>query len=842
MLSSAANIIGTSGQANYNAGWIEDAVATADHDTRVSAVRRAGLKAIPHEELQRLFDYILGASTKQPQLKQIAIGFDSSSISKSIAQNGNVRSPMFCHVRDSSIESNRPQSSPANTSSFKTISLSGDSNMIVDYIANAVAGKVAQLISIDASQIDPVHGSILSLGLDSLVAIELRNWIMREFDAPLQTSELITDQTINKVAEKIMARSRLIQNDNTTIPNDEETGVRAGDGHILQNSSLTPLSKSEGLTPRLIPVADDNRYNLPLAPIPALETTLRQFEESRQAFDSASDLQAVTEAAKEFVEEIGPDLQLHLESLPPEVVAEMYDKQIYLDRRDALQHYNEFSLVHPLDLPPTSQAMRAAIVTVAAHDFARRLAAGKVAPSKMHGVPIDDTARSWMFYCTRQPGLGSDRMEVYPANDTVAILRRGHVFSMRLPQSDSALSLESIHLAFTEIIGLSQEPTMPLRHQLEEDEGNAETLRMIDSAAFVICLDDELPITASDRHKQFLLNGHERSFANRWLDKSLQLAVTANGVSGSIFGHTKMDGLDARALHMHISESLYAHSNLAVDDLPTPSETYPMREYFISPSASVLERVEMLCNQPSAYDSIDLVRALVENSGLAFYRKQHVQPNATAHITVLLAMYLVDGFIRPAWEIASLGQFWRGRIDWMQTVTPAMRAFLEAVAEALASSTEETDCGIDSHKGSLKGLMMAAISTHAKSISTVAQGSGFVRHLYLLQAAAAEKYPERIPRLFQTRAWGHTRRDGLSQDLKIGFMPNEESESDGSTMKWTEGGFLMSGDRGVYVQCRVDQDSTDFVISASSSYAAKVRDSIYRASKIMTTILSSGTL
>ncbi|KAI0428586.1 polyketide synthase [Xylaria sp. FL1042] len=858
MLSSAANIIGTSGQASYNAGnavqdimaqcqdnstchfmsldigWVEDAVATADHDTRVSAVRRAGLKAIPHGELERFFNFILGASAKQRKLRQIVIGFDSDSISKSIAKNGNVRSPMFCHVRGASSSTKHADTAPADSLAFKTAALVGDPKTKVNYIANAIAAKVAQLISVEVSQIDTVHGSVLSFGLDSLVAIELRNWIMREFNAPLQTSELIVDQPLQIIAEKIATRSHRNADKDPTIDKNEEAARLSYSA--LQLNSGDPITSTRTVVP-----------------LPRLENTLQQFEESRQAFDSDTELHDTAEAVRDFLEGIGPNLQLRLQNLAPEVIAEMYDRAIYLDRRDPLQNYNVFSLVHPLGLPPVSQAMRAAVLTAAVYDFAQKLASAEASLGTMHGTRIDDTARHWMFYCTRQPGLNHDSIKAYHANDTIVVLRRGHIFKVQFPRSGSPLALEALYPTFEEILRLSEEPINPLciltsderdswftlRCQLEEDVNNADVLNMVDSAAFLVCLDDESPLTAGDRHMQFLLNGRTRLFANRWLDKSLQFAVTANGVSASIFNHTVMDGLDARALHTHISESLYAHARSGVADhcWSTSSQTYPVREYFITPSAAILKRIDMLYNQPPSYGPIDLAHVSIPSSGSAFFRRQHVQPNATTHVTVLLALFHVDRFIRPAWEIASLGHFWRGRIDWMQTITPAMRAFLEAVAEVSASPGDGSDLKIYRNRNDLRTLLTTAINTHAKSISATAQGQGFVRHLYLLRAAIADSRPENMPKLFQTRAWDHTRRDGLSQDLKIGFMPNEDDASDDSKMKWVEGGFLMMGDRGVYIQCRVDKNSSHFVVSAAPSYAAQVCESLQRAAKIIETVL-----
>ncbi|KAI0442664.1 polyketide synthase [Xylaria telfairii] len=862
MLSSTANIIGTSGQANYNAGnatqdsisqanddnaschflsldigWIEDAVATAN-ETRENAVRRAGLKPISHDQLSRFLNYALGAAASKRQLRQMVIGFDTISVSQSISQNGNVRSPMFCHVRGAPMLSEDMSSLKSSTPlSFANVVSNGDHELIVEFIANAVVDKLTRLMFLDANQINPAHGSILALGVDSLVAIELRNWVAREFDAHMQSSELISDQTIRALAEKITRRSRTVL-ESSTASQDGQTE----DSHILddqtQVSSVSSLDKQE------------IHVGLPSVPIPSLETTLQGFVDSRRAIDSEDDQQTTSKAVQEFLEGPGRELQQRLKNSTPADIADSYERQIYLNRRDPLQDYNEFSLVHPLNAPSTSQALRAAILCTATIEFARRLAAGEVAPDTMHGAIIDNEAHGWIFYCTRQPRADSDQMERYAISETFAVLRRGHIFQVQLPGLEETVNIETMHAAFHDILQLSEDPKTPiciltsderdswasLHRQLETDAESAATLRMIDAAAFVVCLDDESPTSAGERHIQFLLNGRANPFANRWLDKPLQLAVAANGVSAGVFGHTKIDGLDARALHVHISEALQAHTGLQMNGSTASPKVYQVHEHFIKPNEEVIARIEHLRSRSSTYEPIDQIHVDIDNLGVAFLHNQGSQPNATAHLIVLLALYLVDGFIRQAWEIASLAQFHRGRIDWVQTVSPAMRTFLEA-AGTLASSGNE---GNSHANGSLRLLLTEAISTHAKAVLVAAHGAGFVRHLYALRGIATEDNlanDERGLAFFKTRAWDYTRRDGLGQDLKIGFMPSDDGELSGGKMRWEEGGFLMQGERGIYVQCGVHEDQMNFVVSARSAYAAEVCASLPRAAGIVRALL-----
>lgn len=251
-LSSVSSIIGASAEANYNAGnavqdalahrglpgsgatrfltvnigWSEGAALTMMDETRQGALRRAGFNVIGAGELTRFFDYILGgAMDPSANLSHAIIGFDTDSLAGATAYNGTIHSALFNHVRDASrtggdgttaqSTAGAGQGSGAEGAAnggggqvFEQVVSEGDVEAIKNFISQAVVVQLARLISVDMGSIDARQGSILALGLDSLVAVELRNWIMRQFDAPLQSSEILTHQTVHGLAEKITARSK----------------------------------------------------------------------------------------------------------------------------------------------------------------------------------------------------------------------------------------------------------------------------------------------------------------------------------------------------------------------------------------------------------------------------------------------------------------------------------------------------------------------------------------------------------------------------------------------------------------------------------------------------------
>ncbi|KAK6953661.1 hypothetical protein Daesc_005966 [Daldinia eschscholtzii] len=813
MLSSAVSITGASRQANYNAGnavqdsiphtrppgfislnigWIEDAVHTSNDKTRHQGLWRTGLRPISRDELSRYFDYLLGAASSHSSLRQAVIGFDEESLSHTSARNSNVQSALFYHVR-SSIEEGEKSSSIRGAQSFEQLVEDGDLDAMVDYITKAIAGQLTTLISIDATRINERDGSIIDLGLDSLVAIELRNWITHEFDAPLQSSEIMTDQPIRDLAQKVASRSRMVLSNSGREDNldNEEKDI------IIQPTLTTPSPN------QLYP-------ELPALPLPGLEDILQLFEESRRAIDTIEDCLVTAKAVLEFLEGPGPILYQQIREAQPNDIADAYRRQVYLERREPLPETGQFTFIHSVNAPTHSQATRATILTVAAINFARSLANGEIGPDILHGKPLTSEGRDWLFHATRRPGLGVDRMERYTPNHTVAVLRRGNVFRLTLPESNQPLHLPTVYAAYESILKESEQPCLPvctltaderdswalLRKDLESNPENTATLSCIDTAAFVMCLDESSPTSSGERYTQFLVNGKDRFFNNRWLDKTLQLSVTTNGLSAETYEHTMIDGLDARMLHAHLIRAIQVHQTSDLVDASFSSSSshvssYTVHKHVWNGTPAISLRIERVWAKYHSYGPLSYYVLKVDSLGLSSLRGRRSPPNATAHLTVLIALYLVDGEIRPAWEKVSLGTFKHGRVEWVQTVLRETRA--------------------------LRG--------------------------------AAQQQQQTLPALFNTRAWDCTRRGGPGEEVRIGFMrfnshddvdPKAwvESDNDSNASNWAEAGFLVNGERGVYVHCNVLERYSRFSVSGKPAYVAKVCKGLDRAVKITADILA----
>ena len=79
---------------------------------------------------------------------------------------------------------------------------------VLQLVSNALMDKISTVLMVPREEMDQSR-PIVVYGLDSLVAIEIRNWITRELEVSLQVLELLTSSSIVALAGTILKKSRL---------------------------------------------------------------------------------------------------------------------------------------------------------------------------------------------------------------------------------------------------------------------------------------------------------------------------------------------------------------------------------------------------------------------------------------------------------------------------------------------------------------------------------------------------------------------------------------------------------------------------------------------------------
>lgn len=242
-----------------NFGWTDDALLTVNDEKRQGALRRAGFTPIRGEELARFFRYVFGGvvDLRRCDLRQAIIGADAESLAETTAPNSNVRAAMFCHIRPARQRGNGPAGAADGRFEEDLRSLDqvivdadGDREVVVNFVAHATATQLAKLVDTDAAAIDIRRRSVLELGIDSLVAVELRNWLTKQFAVPMQSSEILVEQTVWALAERVVTRvTGTSSSCSSATPADADTPAHRPRGGELNGYTVQPESSpsSNGL-------------------------------------------------------------------------------------------------------------------------------------------------------------------------------------------------------------------------------------------------------------------------------------------------------------------------------------------------------------------------------------------------------------------------------------------------------------------------------------------------------------------------------------------------------------------------------------------------------------------
>lgn len=462
MLSSLTAVVGTIGQANYAAGnTFQDALAHANADSKTkylslnigmvedAAVNSAlikkslgkqGFTMIKSQELLSFFEFAITSAIEKDSCQQMVLGFDRDSLSQVTAMNATLRSAMFIHVRLP--DRMGPSANATNVGEYsdRSFEQAGDPQDDVESISMAIAGKISSLSALSHESLD-MNLPISELGVDSLMAIEMRNWISRRYGIMMQASDIMDQRSILALASHL-ACSRTAAT--PTTPAKHIVVNRPGALGVEETQPAFEYSK------------------LPILPLPGLSSTMQLYLDSGQAFLSPSELKHLKSLTEKFKEPggTGRELQQRLiaRAANPQNEnwqSDLYANEVYLKQRVPIHPCGTFYLGHLVARPVHHQAQQAAVISAAAFKFKQKLEAGKLERDEMYGEPLCQDTLHWLFNVTREPCIAVDQLRKYPGNDYLVALRRGHVFKIQLKTSGGIVSESQLDAAFHVVLNAS---------------------------------------------------------------------------------------------------------------------------------------------------------------------------------------------------------------------------------------------------------------------------------------------------------------------------------------------------------------------------------------------------
>lgn len=279
------------------------------------------------------------------------------------------------------------------------------------------------------------------------------------------------------------------------------------------------------------------------------------------------------------------------------------------------------------------------------------------------------------------------------------------------------------------------------------DPRNALYIKTIEESVVVMCLDDDSPITREERVR----SGYLGDSFNRWHDKTLQLIVTANGSSGTIFEHSMIDFMTTSQISQRLQAAI---DNLdPINDNPDQSEDVAdpasIEEIpLVSMTAGIKTHMTMLREKYAATTGIKIYTPyLIPSFGKSVLLANSAPIKATVDLTIQLASRIYFGYLPASWETVSTAHFHLGRPEIVQVVLKSVVDFCNA---ALDSSVPRAEARTQ--------LLMAARETNAQIVKG-GEGRNYFRLMDVLEVMSHDAHDEgapdadAVPELFSDPVW-----------------------------------------------------------------------------------------
>jgi len=248
MLSSTSGLIGNASQAAYAAsstfldafatyrrsqglaaatldlGVIQDIGYVSENKNLATALEHQGFQGTTPDQLMALLQSAI--VTARPSVTESAAGAQGTVARGHIVTGlgtwkesgalGAFDRAIFSHVRQMgraharSTKGDRSNEGGANALGTRLQLKSAKKQQeAVDIVSGGLVAKISSLSMIQTADIS-IDRPLSEFGMDSLVAVEMRNWIAREMDAAVPILELMANMPIYALAEKVLAKSRLL--------------------------------------------------------------------------------------------------------------------------------------------------------------------------------------------------------------------------------------------------------------------------------------------------------------------------------------------------------------------------------------------------------------------------------------------------------------------------------------------------------------------------------------------------------------------------------------------------------------------------------------------------------
>lgn len=502
--------------------------------------------------------------------------------------------------------------------------------------------------------------------------------------------------------------------------------------------------------------------SLPRLPVPTLDETAARYLKSLHPLLSPGEFEKSKKAVSDFVKPDGIGSKLQAKLLArrehPKHKNWIYDwwnDAAYLSYRDPVVPYVSYFYSHRDDRKRRDPVKRAAAISSAVLNFKKAVDEGTLEPEYMKKLPICMDSYQWMFNASRVPAKPADYPVKYDpkAHKHLVAIRKNNVYKIVHEVDGKELNTAELEAQFRRVyeLAVSRGPaigaitsenrdvaTDAREVLLGADPNNKAALETIESASFVVCLDDAAPVTLEERaHSYWHGDGQ-----NRWFDKPLQFIVNDNGTSGFMGEHSMMDGTPTHRLNDYVNDVIFNNKiDLSSTDVRSNVPEPSLVRFNVN--KDVQKEIDRAVTDFNAViGQHELAVQSYQGYGKGLIKKFKCSPDAYVQMIIQLAYHKMYGKNRPTYESAATRRFQQGRTETCRSVSDASVAWCNAMA----------DHGVDDK--TKVGLFREAIAGHLEYITAASDGKGVDRHLFGLKKLLAPG--EELPEIYKDPAYAYS--------------------------------------------------------------------------------------
>lgn len=501
--------------------------------------------------------------------------------------------------------------------------------------------------------------------------------------------------------------------------------------------------------------------SLPRLPVPKLDDTAARYLKSVHPLLSPAEFEQSKAAVVDFIRPGGPGARLQEKLIARREdpkhknwIYEWWNDAAYLSYRDPVVPYVSYFYSHRDDRSRRDPAKRAAAISTAALSFKKMVDEGTLEPEYMKKLPICMDSYKWMFNASRVAAKPADYPVKYDpkSNKHIIAIRKNNIYRIPHEIDGQQLTTAELEAQFRRVYELASSRGAAIGALTSENRdvwtdargvllsahpGNKAALEAVESASFVVCLDDASPVTLEERaHAYWHGDGQ-----NRWYDKPLQFIVNDNGTSGFMGEHSMMDGTPTHRLNDYVCDVIinkkveFAES--VRSSLPDPA---PVRFNVTKELQAEIDRAVADFN--SVIGQHQLAVQAYQGYGKGLIKKFRCSPDAYVQMIIQLAYHKMHGKNRPTYESAATRRFQLGRTETCRSVSDASVAWCNAMADHAIDDKTKVE------------LFHKAISAHVEYITAASDGKGVDRHLFGLKKLLAPG--EELPAIYKDPAYSYS--------------------------------------------------------------------------------------